>query len=595
MRGFSDAEYIPLQTVLTPGNAFCQEEKVYFHRSDDGRLLDFDGYFNLFYIEKRKKYTDIQSVELKLRLQGFSKLILMHDRNEIEEITVEATDVLSRIECSFPYEEYDEGVFWFRLLKADACYDQIIEGAYLGKVNTKRPAHIMVDICTYKREPYVARNMRTITEFLDKAENSYMAENIHIAIVDNGKTLSEFDELQSIISNHPYITVYPNPNTGGSGGFTRGMKEALAKKDELSLTHVLLMDDDASFDTDMFVRLFGMLNTLKEEYKDITIGGAIWREDYPHRIYASGEWFEKFEVENALENADLRSYEICTCDEMCATTHEFRRYSGWWCCCYSLEVAGNDNLPMPLFIHFDDIEYEIRNRLAGNPIVFMNGVGVWHKAFDTEFKYSKAYYNARNKLFFAESCEPEAVDYYFDKLLRIDLSGCCLNHRYLEMDLIYMGVMDYLKGKEWVQSLDPEAFHRKISAYIKKNTRYITVDELEKYGCADKRATVKHYIENGISEEEAVAHTLSPRRKVPLIEKLTLNGTLFPMNKGAEVITTLDGLWEKGYGYRKFLFVSGGNENILYVKHDALKLIRCIFLNYKAHRAYRRAKARKNG
>ncbi|WP_027205229.1 hypothetical protein [Butyrivibrio fibrisolvens] len=43
------------------------------------------------------------------------------------------------------------------------------------------------------------------------------------------------------------IKVIPNANTGGTGGFSRGMMEAIDRKDALGLTHLLMMDDDAVF------------------------------------------------------------------------------------------------------------------------------------------------------------------------------------------------------------------------------------------------------------------------------------------------------------------------------------------------------------
>ena len=48
---------IQLQSILFPSSNVCQVEELYFHRYDQaqkGERIDFDGYFNLFYIEKRK-------------------------------------------------------------------------------------------------------------------------------------------------------------------------------------------------------------------------------------------------------------------------------------------------------------------------------------------------------------------------------------------------------------------------------------------------------------------------------------------------------------------------------------------------------------
>ena len=55
---------------------------------------------------------------------------------------------------------------------------------------------------------------------------------------------------------------------------------------------------------------------------------------------------------------------------------------------------------------------------------------------------------------------------------------------------------------------------------------------------------------------------------VALRAELTINGTLFSNKKGAVAITPVDGFWEKGYGYKKYIFVEKGNDRLLYVETD---------------------------
>ena len=50
-----------LQNIRFPEADICREEELYFHRN--GEWVDFNGYFNLFYIEKRKKYTNQESYD----------------------------------------------------------------------------------------------------------------------------------------------------------------------------------------------------------------------------------------------------------------------------------------------------------------------------------------------------------------------------------------------------------------------------------------------------------------------------------------------------------------------------------------------------
>ena len=76
------------------------------------------------------------------------------------------------------------------------------------------------------------------------------------------------------------VTVVPNMNAGGAGGFSRGMIEILKKRDLEDFTHILLMDDDAIVEPDLLVRIYGFLSTIKrnlERYHD-------WRSFVKRRL-----------------------------------------------------------------------------------------------------------------------------------------------------------------------------------------------------------------------------------------------------------------------------------------------------------------------
>ena len=108
-----DKNMIKLQSILLPSNLCC-EEQVYYHISEDGRVQDFDGYFNLFYIEKRKRYTSIDKLYVLLRLKGYSSISLMHDRDVIN--TIQIQDIENETESIYEFP-YNDGVFWIRLEK----------------------------------------------------------------------------------------------------------------------------------------------------------------------------------------------------------------------------------------------------------------------------------------------------------------------------------------------------------------------------------------------------------------------------------------------------------------------------------------------
>lgn len=551
-----------LQSILLPKAHICEEKTVYFHENESKQ--DFDSYFNLFYIEKHKKYTTMSSLQLVIELQGYNSITLMHDREEIETKLLCEKERKTYI-FKFPYETYDKGVFWFRLEKAQNVHDMYIRGYYEGITDSKRKINIAVDICTYKREAYVLRNMKQIVSFFEQEEQMEVSKHLKFFLIDNGQTLQEHKEIQELIQGQSgKIQIIPNQNTGGSGGFTRGMQEAIYQKEKCEFTHVLLMDDDAVFDTDVFVRIYGMLSILKDEYKDITIGGALWREDYPFIQYAFGEEYKSFKVINKHPMLDMRSYEECTQEDICTTEYEHEQYSGWWLCCYSLNVVREDNLPLPVFIHFDDIEYGLRNRKNG--IVFLNGIGVWHRGFELDFHGWKEYYNVRNSLITMSIHEPEMSVWKIKLWFWRHLFGRLISYQYIDMQQGYMALIDFLKGEKWLRELDVEENHKKLHEFIKTKMQWSQLIELQLENREAIFAEIAVYGKK-VSLEQLYDYYKTKLDRASIWKKITLNGWLLFSKKGEKLITPLDTPW-KAYRYRRVVLYEPLNEKARAVRRQ---------------------------
>ena len=432
-----------LQNIRFPEPDICREEELYFHRN--GEWIDFNGYFNLFYIEKRKKYTNQETLTLHLEVGDCQAVRLMHDETMIREI--ELSGQPEPLTLEFPYQEIDKGVFWFSVKPGISSKSAVpqLSGWYEGKCQEEKPVRIAAVVCTFKREPYVLRNLKSVLRFLERPENASM--NLCYWLVDNGRTLSEHEEISRLADQHPdTIRIIPNRNVGGAGGFTRGMIEAIEEKERLGLTHVQMMDDDAVMDPELFVRAYGFLGMRKDEWEDITLGGSLWREDFPYIQQAAGEWFKEFVVQNDFPLADLRDFHVCTDKYMCEAVHKNMPYSGWWCCCMSLNLVRPDNLPIPLFLHHDDIEFGIRNQKAG--IVFLNGFGVWHKGFELTFTGVNTYYDVRNTLITTALNEQERSQTEILKWIWKCITVDIIEFRYGEMRLAYQAFYDFCRGPE---------------------------------------------------------------------------------------------------------------------------------------------------
>ncbi|SES37695.1 Glycosyltransferase, GT2 family [Butyrivibrio fibrisolvens] len=583
-----------LQSILLPQKNICDVEELYFHR--DGEWLLFNGYFNLFYLEKHHKYCDIHELSLELECKGFRKLVVMHDDTCIHEEMIEGSRVLIKL----PYDSFDKGVFWFKVLlsdrplaglntdegransleslKTDDYWD--IRGGFYGKkevIEDKPRIKIGVNICTYKREPYVIRNMKSLMEWKERFTSEYNTEknnvgksdatnnnvsdslvdsdtcnnaaaNLHVFIIDNGQSLSDNNEFRELMDKYGVsrnmIEVIPNSNTGGSGGFGRGMVEAMNRRTELGLTHLLMMDDDAVFDPDMLVRLYGFLSFLKKEYALISVGGALFREDYKYIQHAQGEWFENFRIINDHPLVDMRLYENAAADWMTETSHEHDRYGAWWCCCYPMEVITRDNLPLPLFVHHDDIQFGMK-LASENGVVFMNGINVWHQGFELAFTGVKQYYNTRNELITMKMFYPDTSAWSVKVHMIKRIVGQLICMRYGDIELIYLATRDYMKGIEWLKSIDVEALNKDITEIYKKHMPFKKIDDLgisehhrihlmkiaDKYDRSISPLLIKGYYDHA-------------KYQTGLLKKLTVNGWLLSATKRVCVVTPLDSPWK---------------------------------------------------
>lgn len=537
-----------LQNIRLPEPEICSEEALYYHR--DGKWLKFDGYFNLFYIEKWNTYTDFDSLELHLSLRDCDAVRLMHDETVLLEMNLEntgdaertgypgKTEEVQEMVLQVPVSEYQKGVFWFavKARSQDSCRPPEVSGWYEGESARTWPVRIVAVVCTYKRESYVLRNLKQMAAFLAKPENQDL--RLCYWLIDNGRTLTEHDEIRELAKSYPdVIRIIPNSNTGGAGGFTRGMMEAIREKEALGLTHVLLMDDDAVFDPELFVRAYGFLRGRKERWKNIALGGSLWREDVPYIQQASGEWFRNFAVQNDFLLADLRKKETCTALYMCESAHKHPVYSGWWCSCISLDVATRDNLPIPLFLHHDDIEYGIRNRDQG--IVFLNGIGVWHKGFEQTFPGVNVYYDVRNTLITVALTEPKRRRTDILKWIWKRMTALLIEFRYSEMKLAYQAFYDFCRGPEWLYQVHAEKLNQWLREQIQFGGEEELKNRLSESEYKEAMQQIKQYQDTfGI---DYVKRYYSPeRRKAGFLQLVTFNGWFLPSRRGIAVLSPME-------------------------------------------------------
>ncbi len=592
-----------LQSILLPQKEICPIIDLYYHKYVDGQI-DFDGYFNLFQVKKYKKYTDITGLKLYLSAPGFKKIALMHDREEVASFDLadeNHTDSSSGYGAygifDFPYPEYDDGVFWFRLYydKSSNINTDYLEvrGFMDGEIAAARDVNIVVDICTFKREAYVYRNMKSLMTMMEAAKRAKLesdtlgckevSEHLRVFLVDNGQTLGQHQDMTELVKNsNGLINIFTNKNYGGAAGFTRGMLEALTHKEEYGLTHVLLMDDDAVFDPDVFVRAYGFMATVKEEYRDIRLGGTLIREDYQNIIHACGESFEDFKVVNRNLLTDISKYENCVKPEILGTDNEHTEYSGWWCCCYPIQLLERKQMPIPLFIHHDDMNFEMQFLDTG--IVFLNGIGVWHKGFELTFIGANAYYDTRNGLITTILQKRNVTKAYIKKTIFRFMIVYIISYQYANVKMIYQGLLDFLKGPEWLYNQDAEELNNRLRKLYGEGFPLRPLDDLELP--EDIRTEIlKYKASYGLDEIENVYRpNKNFKKKKNILKKLTFNGWFLPTNRDMIAHACIEKAFEL-YRSRKVAFYELANDKAVVVERDYRELLNFIKILIKANKA----------
>ena len=423
--------------------------------------IGFDTYFNTFSVRKWAKYTTISNVKLTLDILGKARVVLT--RLELHGNTVEehiaASEVVdhhekSSVTTSYPPIENEDAYSFYVYPLSEQV--EISGGAYTSDVDEEslREVRLALAICTYRREAFLQRNIHMLQKQIIDNPDSMLRGKVKVYISDNGKTLDPSK------LNSESITVYPNPNYGGAGGFTRSTIEAIEDID-FAPTHVILMDDDIQFDVEALERTFVFQRLIKPEYSSSMIGGAMFPLDNRAVLHASGETFTINGITSNKFGYDMsRVFYILKND-----VEESINHFAWWFCCVPIELLAKDQYALPLFFQYDDIEFSIRNDDV--PKITLNGICCWHSSFN-RWPGIKAYYTIRNCAIVKSIC----FDEYSRTRFLWEVSKRAIKNlfqmSYEEANLALLGGEDFLKGLSWLSKQDPEALNSKVYSLCEK-------------------------------------------------------------------------------------------------------------------------------
>lgn len=513
-----------LQNLLMPHAGLCAQQDMYFRTNPRVQVSDchhaltfrrrgvawFDTYFNGFSIEKWKKYTIVDRVSVTLLLKGKFEIQLrskekIHQNISERELCVKVFESEEIASITLPFHSYEEKGMYFIRLEALEDGSQYWGGYYEANIPEEHlwPVDIAVNICTFRREPFVNRNLEILRKSILENPDNEMSEHLQVFISDNGKTLN----IPQLADEKVHI--FPNKNVGGAGGFTRGLIEVMHRRDYRA-SHTLFMDDDVLIEPEALYRTYTLLRCRKKVYEDLFIGGAMLRLDQQNIQVEAGAAWNQGNLVSRKSSVDLNTVDGCLYNE----TEEYTEFNAWWYCCTPMSVVREDNLPLPIFIRGDDLEYGLRNM---RHLLLMNGICVWHEPFENKYSSFLEYYILRNLLYDNALHCPGYSRWKFLKRLYGSVVRQLFFYRYQNVELIFQGINDFFRGAAFLKETDGEKLHQKIMAAGYKARPVEELDVAFEYPA----------YENSLTEVDGKGHRL--------FRLITFNGFLLPTKRNKVV------------------------------------------------------------
>ncbi len=347
-----------------------------------------------------------------------------------------------RTQIVLPYPvEMRSTVAAFQIRTSEKTF--IYDAYYAAEVEEDKISspYIALITTTFRKESYINRNISLLKKHL--FSDPVYAPSFFWDIVDNGGTLPEQTDYDQ------NIRVFHNKNTGGAGGFARGMIEALKQPERP--THILLMDDDVIFSPESFKRIYKLLSIMRPQYQNYFISGAMLNMGQPNIQHEDVGILDPFGAHGpAKPRYDLNKWDSVILNETMLPA-DVHQYSGWWFCCIPGTKVDMDNLPMPFFVRGDDVEYSIRSHTG---FLTMNGICIWHEGFENKFSGALELYQVHRNDLVIQAIHKEMSDIPVVKRIQDLFWQEMYKFNYKGAALLLDAVEDYLKGPEYIMGLD---------------------------------------------------------------------------------------------------------------------------------------------
>lgn len=563
---------IVLQSFMLPRRGMYQPAECYFHTSGsydassgEVRLkkhewLVSDAWFNVFDADFWRENTCVKEFGFRFRLRGKCRLTLWYstdpdDHKQRMFFRRDFEPQVDRMEVMTPFEHCPlsevRGMITFEILASRR--GTVFGGAeFFTRTRPVRKPEIGMVVCTFKREAFLMPNLKQWNEEL--FQDPVWSERFRLFLVDNAGTLPE-----SVKSERVHL--FRNPNSGGAGGFSRGMMEA----ERSDCTHILLMDDDLVLHGDILKRAWRIAAFLNDK---CSLSAAMVNLDSQMCILHEWGGILMADAPGAGMNRPLGFRKDITkfhsvfrekCREFC--------YGAWWWFLFPAEVLRTEKIGLayPFFVKGDDIDFSLRLAARNYRILFPAGFAVWHEPFFNKLSPFHEYLAQRNQLILSAL---HRISYAPGRVLMKRMSELIFSYHYETAELTLAGIEDFLRGPEKLVAGDPDA-----------PLAYRTRIHLEKPRPLGEEILT---VNRPLLRNEKKLHRL--------FRLLTLNGLILPASRDEVAIHLAwnAGVWSRDtYRCRKATYVRASVGECYTLERDRIRIFRLFFRTVKTLLALR--------
>ncbi|MGP3561699.1 glycosyltransferase family 2 protein [Geobacillus sp. BK01] len=217
---------------------------------------------------------------------------------------------------------------------------------------------LAVIICNWNKKDYVLKCIESVKKSTFK--------DYDLFVVDNASTDGSVEAIKQKFGNSVNLIINKE-NKGGSGGFNRGIKEAL----KYNYRYIQLLDNDVIVDEKAIEELY---NYMENNPNTAVVGSKIYVLDEPNKIQEIGAKidYKKYTIHlNYANHLDVGNLpEVVECDYVPACSMMVR-----------VDVIRKVGLmDEEYFLYWDDIDWCYRMKLRGYRVVALNKSKVWHKS-----------------------------------------------------------------------------------------------------------------------------------------------------------------------------------------------------------------------